>query len=61
MNDEYWNLFWMTGMPSAWVLSHGRSEVSSQRDAAAPEALSGPLVCGSCVPGNTPGGPERIY
>ena len=28
MDTEYWNLFWMTGMPQAWVLSHGRSEAA---------------------------------
>ena len=44
MNTEYWNLFWMTGMPQAWVLSHGRSGVvppsgqEEQRDVSSPEA-----------------------
>lgn len=44
MDKEYWNLFWMTGMPQAWVLSHGRSEVAppseqeEQRDVPGPEA-----------------------
>ena len=44
MNTEYWNLFWMTGMPQAWVLSHGRSEMApppgqgEQGDVPGPEA-----------------------
>lgn len=42
MDDQYWNLFWMTGMPSAWVLSHGRSEITRPpemgRDSPAPDS-----------------------
>ena len=42
MDNEYWNLFWMTGMPSAWVLSHGRSEVSPPQEQREPGDGSGP-------------------
>ncbi len=61
MNDGYWNLFWMTGMPAAWALSHGRSEVSPRRDETAPEGPAGPLAYGPNLSGNVPGGPERLY
>lgn len=65
MDKTYWDLFWRTGMPEAWLMSRG-GEGPHQ---AAPESrpgdvlgLFGPLASAqSRMSDNSPGGPEKLY
>ena len=47
MDADYWNLFWMTGMPQAWMLSRGCAETAppagrdEQGDGPGPAARQG--------------------
>lgn len=44
MDADYWNLFWMTGMPQAWLLSHGRSEAAPQAGQEEQRDSPGPVL-----------------
>ena len=65
MDTAYWNLFWTTGMPEAWLMS--RDQLETPEAAAGPGAErvgggSGPLaVVQPNRLGNVPGGPEWLY
>lgn len=60
MDTTYWNLFWTTGMPEAWLMSRdGRGSTQGQVSAPAEERqlLSGPLAGFQPRSDNSPGGP----
>lgn len=64
MDTTYWNLFWTTGMPEAWLMSRSRAKPFQARDSAVQgerQALSGPLVGGQPRSDNSPGGPMGLY
>lgn len=61
MDRAYWDLFWTTGMPEAWLMSR-------DREAAAPpvakqggiQETGGPDVL-SPLPGGVPGSLKNLY
>ncbi len=58
-HKPFWDLFWTTGMPEAWLMSRG-PDVSDRP--AGLEEVSGPLAPPRpSRSGNVPGGPERLY
>ena len=65
MDARFWDLFWTTGMPEAWLMSrdgkvpgHGPFGVDPDNG---PE-LFGPLAeLRSNLPGEKPGGPRGLY
>ena len=59
MNLNLWNLFWITGMPEAWLMSRGGELPVPDR----PETTSGtsPLAASANRLSSAPGGPERMY
>lgn len=59
MDTTYWNLFWTTGMPEAWLMSRGPDGGAG---AVKLEELSGSLAAAQPnLSSNVPGGPERLY
>ena len=64
MNTSYWNLFWTTGMPEAWLMSRdvrGPLQPSDNVPLAERELLSGPLAGPQLRSDNSPGGPMGLY
>ena len=63
MNQEYWKLFWTTGMPEAWLMSRGNERIPATE--ASPDgiqSLSSPLVDSPLpVSANVPGSPRNPY
>ena len=60
MYKNYWNLFWTTGLPQAWLMSRDRRESAQAPDSAPPEErqmLAGPQPRSD----NSPGGPMSLY
>ena len=61
MDANYWDLFWTTGMPEAWLMSRNGAE-PRQTGSRGGEMLSGPLAgFRPRLSGNVPGGPEQLY
>lgn len=65
MNTMYWDLFWTTGMPEAWLMSRNGERARQtgpdprQRDG---WGLYGPLAgFQPHMSENSPGGPEELY
>ena len=42
MNTSYWNLFWTTGMPEAWLMSRSGERADAGLKIEGPWGLSGP-------------------
>ena len=42
MREQYWGLFWSTGMPTAWLMSRGGSGADAGLRVEGPWGLSGP-------------------
>ena len=64
MNTSYWNLFWSTGMPEAWLMSRDGLAPFQPPDnvpLAERELLSGPLAGPQLRSDNSPGGPMGLY
>ena len=67
MNTTYWNLFWTTGMPEAWLMSRGGMDAfrAQNRDGGIPQGerqmLSGPLVGFQPGSDSATGGPAGFY
>lgn len=64
MNTSYWNLFWTTGMPEAWLMSRdvrGPLQPPDNVPLAERELLSGPLAGPQLRSDNSPGGPMGLY
>lgn len=59
MSIDFWNLFWTTGMPEAWLMS--RNGVESAPDRPETTGGTGPLAFPPGHLGIAPGGPERMY
>ena len=59
MDTAYWNLFWTTGLPEAWLMSR---EPDAPAGRVGSEELFGPLTPARIsLSSNVPGGPERLY
>lgn len=59
MDATYWNLFWTTGMPEAWMMSRGPTHPA---ESAKLEELSSPMLGAQPnLSSNVPGGPEWLY
>lgn len=54
MNTAYWDLFWTTGMPEAWLMS--RDQAGAARSVAGPAAERSEGQAADLQPGMT-GGP----
>ena len=64
MNTTYWNLFWTTGMPEAWLMGRSGPEPAQVWDSAflgEKEGMSGPLAGLQPRSDNSPGGPMKLY
>ena len=64
MYKSYWNLFWTTGLPHAWLMSRDRGEPAQAPDSLLPgerQMLSGPLADLQPRSDNSPGGPMKLY
>ena len=66
MDTMYWNLFWSTGMPEAWLMSRDGEGTHQKGPGAEPgvwQGLSGGALVrfGPRMPDIFPGGPGRIY
>ena len=64
MDQSFWNLFWTTGMPEAWLMSRDRRGGPQAGDgvpAGERELLSGPLAGAQPRSENPPGGPMGLY
>lgn len=64
MDTTYWNLFWTTGMPEAWLMS--RSGEGPRQDGPEPRPGGGrgpfgPLAGLQPRSDNCPGGPMGLY
>ena len=64
MDTTFWNLFWTTGMPEAWLMSRdgerlGRVDPESQPGDG--RGLFGPLAGFQPHSDNSPGGPMGLY
>ncbi len=65
MNLRFWDLFWTTGMPEAWLMS--RNEEKAHRAGAEVRPADGRDLYGpltgfqSRMSENSPGGPEGLY
>lgn len=60
MNSDYWNLFWTTGMPEAWLMSRDRERLpASGANQNGMQGLFGPDGP-SPVPGHIPGSPKNL-
>ena len=64
MDTSYWNLFWTTGMPEAWLMS--RDEAGSALlpgvDQRTVQGMLGSLSTPSAAPmGGVPGNPKNLY
>lgn len=63
MDKAYWDLFWSTGMPEAWLMSRDR-EVPPMSGAVqgGVQGLTSPLVdLPSPVTSDVPGSPRNLY
>lgn len=64
MITTYWNLFWTTGMPEAWLMSRngeGLRQAGPKSKPGVEERLSGPLAGFQPRSDNSPGGPMGLY
>ena len=64
MDTTFWNLFWTTGMPEAWLMSRsgeGRRRTGPEREPESRQELSGPLAGFQPHSDNSPGGPMGLY
>lgn len=64
MNTSYWNLFWTTGMPEAWLMSRdGAGSFQDPKSAPPGESWTppGPLAGPQPRSDNSPGGPMGLY
>lgn len=66
MDTNYWNLFWTTGLPEAWLMSRSGIGPARTRDrddlfSEERQALSGPLASAQPRSDNSPGGPTKLY
>ena len=65
MNTAYWNLFWTTGMPEAWLMSRGGEGPVPTRPGTNPGGWQsppdGPLGFAPNMSDNSPGGPMGLY
>lgn len=63
MSTMFWNLFWTTGMPEAWLMSRGReAEARPGPESGSGQGMPAPLI-GFPYPlaGNVPGSPGNLY
>ena len=63
MNTAYWNLFWTTGMPEAWLMSRdGTAVPPSGAFQGGAQGLPGPWADSSVALMNSiPGNPKNPY
>jgi len=64
MNAAFWNLFWTTGMPEAWLMSRngkGPVQADTKPEPGSRQELSGPLAGFQPHSDNSPGGPMGLY
>ena len=63
MDASYWNLFWRTGMPEAWLMGRDMGAIPPpdvERGAA--PGLDSPLIAPTAVPmSGIPGNPGNLY
>ena len=63
MDVNFWNLFWTTGLPEAWLMSRdaGAPPLSGESQGAG-QGLTSPQITPSAAPvSNVPGNPKNIY
>lgn len=60
MSVDFWNLFWTTGMPEAWLMSRDGEE-PAPKGAGGEAGPDGPLAPPVNRTSSVPGGPERLY
>ena len=63
MDAAYWNLFWSTGMPEAWLMSRdGTDAVPLGMVQGGGQVITGPLSGSSLPPvGYPPGNAKNLY
>lgn len=63
MDTRFWDLFWTTGMPEAWLMSRGGEGPGSPGPEPGPgRRLPGPLNGPPYPPvGGIPGNPNNLY
>ncbi len=64
MDTTFWNLFWTTGMPEAWLMSRngkGPVQADTKPEPGSRQELSGPLAGFQPHSDNSPGGPMGLY
>ena len=63
MDTRFWDLFWTTGMPEAWLMSRGgESPVPPGPELELGQRLPGPLNGAPYPPvGGVPGNPSNLY
>ena len=59
MDTGYWQLFWTTGMPEAWLMSRGGEDPGTSQ-AQKPEGVPEPDGQAG-LPGGTPAGPGGFH
>lgn len=59
MREQYWGLFWSTGMPEAWLMSRG--PMGTPEITAGQGAEGRPAGFQPSPLGNLPGGPRGSY
>ncbi len=62
MDANYWDLFWTTGMPEAWLMSRDGPGPRQSGSSKGGEMPSGPLAgFQPRLSSTVPGGPEQLY
>lgn len=59
MSIDFWNLFWTTGMPEAWLMSRNGEKPAPDRPE--PTGGTGPLAFSPSRQSVAPGGLEWMY
>ena len=62
MDTTFWNLFWTTGMPEAWLMSRNGEGPMPSTPLGGGQGLSGPLAdFPASLISNVPGSPKNLY
>ena len=63
MDASYWNLFWKTGMPEAWLMGRDTGAVPPPDvEQGAARGLDGQLTAPTAAPvSGIPGNPRNLY
>lgn len=62
MSVDFWDLFWITGMPEAWLMSRDREiPIQPGMEQGGIQGLSGTAPFSGQPLGGVPGNSERLY